>query len=212
MKVLIFGGTGESGILTVQRTLAAGHDVTVYARSPEKLVIRDHRLRIVEGELNDVPAIHKSMQGQDAVISLLGPTGIGVGMPYSEGMQTIVEAMQSAGVRRLIATATPAAADPNDRFKLSFWLAVRVIELIGGTTYPDLAALGRVVRESQLDWTLVRLPWLTSKPEERPAVAGYLGDGKIRLFFLSRDKLADFLVRQLTDTQWVRKAPAISNS
>jgi uncharacterized protein YbjT (DUF2867 family) len=211
MKVMIFGATGESGRLTTEKALAAGHDVTIYVRNPAKVTASHTRLSVRKGELADKTAIAEAMAGQEAVISLLGPAGKAEGLVYSTAMRTIVDAMRSTGVRRLIATATPSAADPNDRFSLPFWLAVRMIKLMAGTAYEDLSSLGRVVRASGLDWTLVRLPWLTSKPVERPAVAGYVGDRPIKLFFLSRDRLADFLVGQLTDTRWVGKAPAISN-
>ncbi len=211
MNILILGATGDSGRLTTEKALAAGHDVTAYVRNPGKVTANNPRLSVIKGELGDVAAIRAAMEGQDAVISLLGPAGKAAGMVYSAAMQTIVEAMRSAGVRRLIATATPSAADPKDRFSLPFWLAVKMIRLMAGDACADLSALGKVVSDSGLDWTLVRLPWLTSKPHARPAVAGYVGDKSIKLFFLSRQRLADFLIDQLTDTTWVNKAPAISN-
>lgn len=152
-----------------------------------------------------------AIAGQDAVISLLGPTGKSTGMPISEGMRNIVEAMQANGVMRLIATATPSASDPHDRFSLPFWLAIRMIKALAGTAYADITAEVDVIRTSQLDWTIVRLPWLTSKPNPRRAVAGYVGDPRIKLFFLSRQRLAEFVVEQLTDPTWRRTAPAISN-
>ncbi|KYG18971.1 hypothetical protein SE92_00765 [Bradyrhizobium sp. AT1] len=115
-------------------------------------------------------------------------------MPISEGMRNIVEAMQANGVMRLIATATPSASDPHDRFSLPFWLAIRMIKALAGTAYADITAEVDVIRTSQLDWTIVRLPWLTSKPNPRRAVAGYVGDPRIKLFFLSRQRLAEFVV------------------
>lgn len=36
-NILILGGTGPTGILTVQKALDHGHNVTVYARNPSKL-------------------------------------------------------------------------------------------------------------------------------------------------------------------------------
>src|SRR6185312_6809907 len=186
MRVLIFGATRASGRLTTERALAAGHQVTVYARNPAKVTANHPRLAVVKGELDDVAAIQEAMLGQEAVISLLGPSGKSEGLTYSTAMRTIVDAMRSAGVRRLIATATPSARDPHDRFSLSFWLAVRMIRLLAGTAYQDLSALGDVVRGSGLDWTLARLPMLTDAPAQKPVAAGYVGDPKIKLFSLSR--------------------------
>lgn len=211
MKVLIFGATGLSGKLVTEMTLAAGHDVTVYVRNPSKVSAAGPGLTVIEGQLTDTDAIAAAVAGRDAVVSLLGPSGKSTGMPYSSGMREIIRTMERAGVRRLIATATPSAADPKDRFNLSFRLAIGMIKRFAGTAYDDLAAMGQVIRQSDLDWTIVRLPWLTSRPNNRPAVAGYVGDPGIKLFFLSRERLAEFVVGQLTDQRWVRQAPVISN-
>ncbi len=211
MKVLIFGATGLSGKLTTDKALQAGHDVTLYVRSPDKVKAISPRLTIIEVSLTDTASIAAAVSGQDAVISLLGPSGRSKGMPYSTGMREIIQAMQSAGVQRLIATATAAVADPKDKFSFSFQLALTMIKLLAGTSYADLGAMGQLIRESKLEWTIVRLPWLTSTPNDKPATAGYVGDHGIKLFFLSRERLADFLVSQLTDSNWIRQAPVISN-
>lgn len=211
MKILILGATGPSGRMTTEKALQAGHDVTAYVRNPHKVSATSPRLKIIKGELSDASTVAAAISGQDAVISLLGPSGRSAGMPYSTAMREIIRAMESAGVSRLIATATPAVADPNDKFNLLFQLALGMIKRFAGTTYEDLAAMGRLINESKLEWTIVRLPWLTSKPHKQSAVAGYVGDPRIKLFFLSRECLADFLIGQLTDTRWIQKAPAISN-
>jgi hypothetical protein len=61
------------------------------------------------------------------------------------------------------------------------------------------------IRRSDLDWmSLV----CRCSPTGHPAV-GYVGSPDIRLFWLSRSVLTDFLVGQLSDDTWVRKAPVI---
>jgi putative NADH-flavin reductase len=35
-KVLILGGTGATGLVTLEKALAAGFEVTAYARTPSK--------------------------------------------------------------------------------------------------------------------------------------------------------------------------------
>lgn len=83
MRLTIFGGTGPTGRLLVTAALDAGHDVTVFARSPGKLGIADERLRIVQGELSDAAGIRASIDGADAVISTLGPGAARVPGPRS---------------------------------------------------------------------------------------------------------------------------------
>jgi NAD(P)H-binding len=101
--------------------------------------------------------------------------------------------------------------DSADRFSFSFWLAIRAIKLLQRSAYDNLVHSAEVLQCSGLEWTLVRLPMLTDKETSPPPVAGYIGAPKIKLFSLSRNVLADFLVLQLQDDTRLRKAPAISN-
>jgi nucleoside-diphosphate-sugar epimerase len=211
MKLLIFGATGPSGRILVQRALAAGHEVSVYARNPSKLGDLQGKVTIEPGELTDAAAIERAVLGKEAVISLLGPAGRSAGTPISDGMKLIVASMERHNVRRLIATATPSASDAQDQFRLSFWLAVKAVKGLAGTAYQDIVSTAATIRESKLDWTIARLPMLSNKQTTHPA-AGYVGDPKIRLFSLSRYALADFLLAQLTETTWLRKAPALSDA
>ncbi|WP_290866635.1 NAD(P)-dependent oxidoreductase [Aquabacterium sp.] len=211
MKVLVFGATGPTGQWVLRQALEAGHEVTAYARSPAKLVPTAPGLHVIAGELTDAAAIRRAVAGQDAVISLLGPGGKSTGTPIADGMALIVQAMRSLGVRRLIATATTSAPDAKDRFSLPFWLAMHVVKALAGSAYEEIVTTAAVVRESGLDWTLVRLPMLSDKPCSRPAVAAHVGDPRIKLFSMSRERLAEFLVAQLSDSRWLGQSPAVSN-
>lgn len=211
MRIALFGATGAAGRLVLQQALAAGHTVTAYARDAGKLASTP-KLLVVEGQLDDAAAINRAVAGQDAVISLLGPKGDSAGLPVSKGTELIVAAMQRHGVKRLVATATPSATDPNDRFSLSFALAVVMIRALVRGAYDDIVATAAVVRGSNLDWTLARLPMLADPRPGATVHAGYVGDGQLRLFSLSRNALADFLLAEATDTRWIGKSPALSDA
>jgi nucleoside-diphosphate-sugar epimerase len=211
MKVTIFGATGAAGVLVTRKALDDGHYVTVYARNPDKLNIQHDRLAIVKGDLADPAAIEAAIAGRDAVISVLGPTPKAVGHRVTDGMKAIISAMRTHGVRRLVATSTPSSVDPSDRYALSFSLAIGLIRTLQRTAYDDIIGAAAAVRASDLDWTLVRLPMLTNKASVPPAVAGYVGAADVRLFWLSRNVLADFLVGQLANQTWIGKAPVLSN-
>jgi hypothetical protein len=88
---------------------------------------------------------------------------------------------------------------------------VQLVRAGAGSAYDDIVGLASIVRERALDWTIVRLPMLTNTASARPAVAGYVGDARIKLFSLSRHALARFLLTQIDDATWVRKAPVLCN-
>lgn len=211
MRLTIFGGTGPTGRLLVTAALDAGHDVTVFARSPGKLGIADERLRIVQGELSDAAGIRASIDGADAVISTLGPGAARVpGTPITDGMRHVVAAMQELGVRRLVAIATPSASDPRDRSDLRFRLLVIGVRTFLRPAYHEIVGQAAVIRGSGLDWTLVRVPLLADGPVTAVR-AGYLGTGATGMR-ISRATLAAFLLAQADDGTWVGGAPAVSGS
>jgi hypothetical protein len=51
---------------------------------------------------------------------------------------------------------------------------------------------------------------LNNNPKSGKVRAGYLGRGEVETW-ISRADLADFLLRQVQDTKYLRQAPAISN-
>lgn len=71
MRITVFGGTGPTGQLLIKDALAAGHQVTAYARSPAKLPERN-RITAVERQLTDADAVAAAIQGSEAVLSVRG--------------------------------------------------------------------------------------------------------------------------------------------
>jgi uncharacterized protein len=71
-RVIILGATGALGRHVLRQAVAAGHDVTVFVRTPSKLLpdVRD-RVSVHAGDLSThVPL--DLIRGQDALISCAG--------------------------------------------------------------------------------------------------------------------------------------------
>ena len=68
---------GPSGIAFINAALSAGHDLTIYARSPEKLsweVLNKSNVNVVEGTFQDEAAARKAVtSGAEALVSCAGP-------------------------------------------------------------------------------------------------------------------------------------------
>jgi uncharacterized protein YbjT (DUF2867 family) len=208
MRITIFGGTGESGRLLVDKALAAGHHVVAYARSPEKLDARD-RLEVVKGTLEDADAIARAVDGSTAVLSLLGPTRDKARSPQLvTGTEHIVLAMRDHGVERLVAVATPSAPDPIDGRDWRIRAMVAGIRLTLRTAYDTIRAMDATIRSSTLDWTIVRVPLLVDGDDERVRVRRIGEPGKLRL---TRRALASFMLDEVDDRTWSKQAPFVSN-
>jgi nucleoside-diphosphate-sugar epimerase len=71
MKVFLAGATGVLGRPTVERLVAAGHEVTGVARGPEKAaLLRSLGATPVEVDLYDPAAVTEAVAGHDAVIHM----------------------------------------------------------------------------------------------------------------------------------------------
>lgn len=211
MNITVFGGTGDTGLLLIQKALAEGHRVTVFARNLAKIPFQHDKLSTFQGDLDEPENIDKAVKGADVVISILGPSGKTKGLVISNGLKNIMAAMKENGVQRLIATSTPSYPDSKDRYQFGFAFGIWMVKTLLKDTYQDIVATGTAITSSTLDWTLVRLPMLSNQPASRNLNIGYTGDGKVKLFSLSRAGLADFLLTQLEDKTYLHQAPVISN-
>ncbi|MEK7912949.1 SDR family oxidoreductase [Burkholderia contaminans] len=211
-NVALFGATGPTGTHIIEEALKQGYTLSVYTRDAKKLASFAGRIEIVVGDLQDQSAIAKCIQGADAVISALGPNGLKVqgDKPVMHGLSNIIAAMKRAGVRRLVQISTAAYRDPKDGFAFKPHAFALLFKVIARNGYEDIKATGELVANSNLDWTLVRIPNLKDGPADGSVDVGWYGTTKLGMK-LSRGNLAKFLVDQLTDRKFVRAAPGIAD-
>jgi putative NADH-flavin reductase len=175
MKLVIVAATGGIGRELMRQALAAGHEVTVVVRSPEKIT---EPVRTVRADLShpDPAALAGALAGADAVLSGLGArtkTDTGVAQ---RGTHALIEAARAAGVRRLVVVSAaplgtvasprrphPPRHDPGDGFLMRH-LGAPFARTMFRAHYADLAAMEDEVRDSGLDWTMSRPPKLTDRP------------------------------------------------
>jgi hypothetical protein len=211
MNITIFGGTGPAGLLTIEKALNSGHKVTAYARAPSKITFQHNNLTIVQGELTELDKIEEAIKGVDAVISLLGPMKKSKELQIANGYKNIIGCMHENGPKRLITAVSSSYRDPNDKFQFMVEFGIVMLKVLANGILRDIVATGDQIRGSGLDWTIARVPMLKTKQAKAELNIGYTGDGKFNFFELTRTDLADFLIKQLSDSTYLRKAPTISN-
>ncbi|MGW1672472.1 NAD(P)-dependent oxidoreductase [Streptomyces sp. NPDC002324] len=209
MRITVFGGTSPTGLLLLDQALAEGHDVVAYARTPSKLPTHE-RLTAVQGQLDDPRSISQAIRGSDAVLSMLGPTLKKADVPVLiTGYHHIVAAMREHGVERLVAMGTPSITDPADGKEAKIGLMVTAVRKFQPVAYESIVAIGRIVRESGLKWTIVRFPMLSNGPRTASLNVRAVGDrGGIRL---SRANAAAYYLQQVSDSTQIGRAPFITD-
>lgn len=207
MTIAVFGASGRTGRILVERAQARGHRVVALVRDPARLPAREPELRVVQGAIDDPAAVARVLEGTEAAISVLGPSGKDPEFAVSRGLSTIVAAMEASGPRRLLMTAGAGVGAPGDRPGLRHRLIALALKLMAPNVLADMARAVAVLRASALDWTLVRLPMLVDGPAKGPTRAGGLGPGSGSR--ISREAVADYLLGRLEAAGARRESPMV---
>ncbi|CAJ1064885.1 flavin reductase (NADPH) [Xyrichtys novacula] len=102
-NVAIFGATGMTGLATLPQAVAAGYNVTVLVRDPAKLPADHKASRVVVGDVLNKEDVKKAMEGQDAVIIVLGTRNdLSPTTMMSDGTKNITDAMKARGIRKVV--------------------------------------------------------------------------------------------------------------
>jgi putative NADH-flavin reductase len=206
MKVAIFGATGSVGRELVKQAIEAGHTVTALVRDPAKMRFDDGSVRLIQGDVLDLAAVEQAVQGQDAVVCVLGAGR--KGFIRAEGTKNIIRAMEKMDVRRLICQSTLGVGDSSGN--LNFWWKYIMFGLLLRPAYADHVRQEELVKASSLDWTIVRPAAFTDGYRTGEYRHGFSADDKAATLKISRADVADFLLKQLTDDTYLRKTPALS--
>lgn len=160
MHVAIAGGHGQIALLLERELAAAGHTSTAIIRNPDHAAdVRDAGAEPVVLDLEDTTAtrLAEAIGGADAVVFAAG-AGPGSGSERKatldrDGATLLIAAAQLAGTMRYVMISAMAVddADPNSDDVFQIYLAAK-------------GAADKALRESQLDWTIVRPGRLTNDP------------------------------------------------
>jgi len=198
MRLLILGATGRTGHLLLEQAVQQGHDVTVLVRDRTRLRGPATDIRVVVGGVTDPAAVARAVDGQEAVLSVLGSRRprelLGTDL-MRRSVGHVASAMQAAGVRRIVLLsalgAGQSARTAPAMLRLTFATMLRRIGR-------DKAESEELLRQSGLDWTVVYPPRLT----DGPLTGRYRHGAELRLSGLpsvSRADIAHLMLALLSD-------------
>jgi len=208
MKLIIFGASGRTGHELMQQALAQHHLVTAFVRNPAAFDVKHENLGVVQGEITAYDEIERAIEGHDAVVSTLGPRTLLRRVPaLVSGICNIVRAMEKLDVRRLVYTSALGVGDSASDQNAVFRYLIRPVLL--GRDYADHEANEKTIRESDLEWVIVRPARLVN----RPRTGQYQVDLRLSATFpygrIGRGDVADFILKQLENPTFLRKAPGL---
>ncbi|MES4892535.1 NAD(P)H-binding protein [Streptomyces sp. NPDC096012] len=209
MRIAVFGATGPTGRRLVEQALAAGHEVVAVTRRPGSLSARPG-LAVAVADATDPAAADAAIDGTDAVLSALGARfSKGTITTYSASATVITGAMVRHGIKRLLAVSS-SIADPNWRptgaYFFNHVLDPLVNRRLGRTLHEDMRRMEAVIRQTGLDWTIVRPSGLF----EHPVVTDYhTAETSADGVFTARADLAASMLREMTERRYVRTAMGV---
>lgn len=202
MDILVVGGAGFIGRHLCATLSDRGHAVTALSRSPNPAVLPDD-VDTATGDVTDYEAIADAAAGKDALVNLVSPSPLFKPRGGSELYDEIIQ----GGTETCIQAATDEGVE-------------RFCYVSGLDVHPDadtayLRAKGRaeeIVRESDLDWTIVRPSVVFGDGDEfvgftrlvtLPVLSPMPGGGKTRFQPIYVENLADVLAETLVGEEHV---------
>jgi putative NADH-flavin reductase len=205
------GASGRTGRQLVDQGLERGYVITALVRAPDRLAMKHERLRVVTGGATDPAAVDEALEGQHAVLCALGPTSPAALLRCNlmrASVRALVPSMSQRGISRLVMLSALGVGASAPYAPLLLRIAFQtMLRRVG----KDKAAAEEYLRASEVDWTVVYPPSLTDGPRTGTYESGEGLELK-GLPKISRADVADFMLSQLEQTAYSRKAAVVAST
>lgn len=209
MKIAVFGAAGKTGREIVRQALDAGHEVVAQRRDNYRFDISSPRLTEVYGDARDAEATNRTVSGADAVVSAMGNLIRRPNTELSDATQQIITAMRRNEVRRLICISS--LGQGATRAKVRSWVFKFFLDHVSADVWNDKERQEEAVRNSRLDWILVRPGGMTAKPARGVYRVIPESEPLPRKPRIARADVADFILKNLSDPRYVHHAVGLSD-
>ena len=210
MRIAVIGGSGGVGLACVREALARGHEVRMFARSATRTGLSHERLAKLDGDALVGADVARALDGTDAVLQTLGvPLDLklvtGPITLFSAATRVLLPAMRAAGVRRLVALTGFGAGDS---YPAVTALQRPGFKLLLGKAYADKGEQERMIRASELTWTIARPGVLRNGPKTG-SYRVLVDPERWRNGVVRRADVADFMVTAAQSSEYAGEAPVL---
>ena len=206
--VLIIGATKGIGLETVRQAVAVGHRVRAFSRSANQMSDVDANVERRRGDALNEADVDAALDDIDVVVQALGVGASDLFQPvslFSDATRILVSAMERRGIKRLIAVTGFGAGDSRDAISC---LQLVPFRLFLGRAYDDKDVQERIIKNSKLDWTIVRPGMLTNGPRSGHCKV-LVEPSQWHNGFISRMDVADFIAHSIDSEEYVHQAPVL---
>lgn len=197
--LVVFGGTGNTGLCVVRYALQINLMVRLFAR-PTSIIPDDikDKVELYIGDVVNYDDVEKAVNGSDLVVCTLGTRGnLAPSTMMSTGTQNIVNAMEKFDIKK-------------GSFCLSsfmFWDPAKVPAMFK-ETHKEHTKMMEILKASDADYRAICPPNISNDPADGFEVAFDKTPGSR---YISKFNLGQFMVDSLMDNKYDRKVIGISN-
>lgn len=216
MNVLLLGATGRTGKYVLEYLLNNGHTINVIVRDKNKIGNTSDRLQIFEADIT-IENLLKATNGCEAIISVLNISRTS-DFPWaklrtpkdflSETMKNILQISKELKIKKLIVCSAWGVHETKK--EIPGWFRWVINNSNVGLAYKDHERQENFLRNSELNYTIVRPAGLTNSVKEKEILISQNNIPKPKLT-ISRKNTARFMVELLEDTSYSRQAVTISS-
>jgi putative NADH-flavin reductase len=206
-KIAVIGGTGKAGKYLVNHLLNQNIQVKMLVRNPEKLKIKNNLLEIVKGDVKDFESVLSLLEGCNALVSTLGQDKTEAPI-FSKATNNILKAMDKVNMKRFILVTGITLDAIGDKKGFKTKLLSKIMKLSFPAIVADKQNQYSILLESNVDWTVIRIPFI-EESELIGTIKTSLTDVQGKK--ISTSDLAVFIFDQLSNSNFIRKAPFIAN-
>lgn len=210
-KITVFGASGRTGKLFTELALKNGYEVKALVRDPSRLGLQHPHLEVIQGDISNPVKVEETINTTEAAIDLIGPGKGSSPELQRTATRHILRAMQQNNVKRLIILASLpfGILDPNDKPTFMNRFMIFMAKNLMGAMVEDAREHVDLIKQSAVDWTIVRAPGLNDQSSQGKYRVGYLdaNTGKS----ISRPDVAAFMLDVLMNDKYIRQMPLLSN-
>jgi putative NADH-flavin reductase len=207
MRIAVFGATGRTGMPLVEQALERGHDVSAFVRDAEKLGIDHERLLVVDGDAYTGEGVGAAVDDADAVVSVLGQTSDGPNDLLTVAGRNVLDAMDERNVDRFVTLVGAGVRVENEHVSLIGRVIGWLLRLLNPEVLEDAEDHVEAVRQSDVDWTVIRAPRLSEADARGDYRTGDVAPGREAV---ARADVADFVLDVLEHDRYVHELPKIA--
>lgn len=207
-KIAIIGGTGKVGRYIANEALQKGYQVRMLVRNPERLVLKDDRIEVVQGDIQNIENIRTLLTDCQIVINTFGQPIKDIPL-YSSITEKILEVMKELKINRYIGVTGASLNIHGDKREFSSKVIAMLFKIFYSKAMKDKQKEWSILNKNILiEWTLIRLPMVVDSSE-----IGYVKENLTDMpgMKITNRDIATFIINQIKNQKYVHKVPFISN-